>query len=211
MSVKKNQAKVIKQNVGLDLSKDDFKVTFYYLDSNGKKTIKGSKTFKNTLAGFTAFMNWIEKKRKAELEVRITMEATGVYYENLVHFLNDNGYYASVVLPNQSKAYAKSLNLKTKTDEVDAKMLGQMGIERDLLQWKPGSPKMRILKQLTRDRANLLEEKTAVSNKIHALEYSFSPHKAVVKRMKQRLKLIEKQIKAVEKEIWFNHHRYDNC
>lgn len=201
MAIQKNQVKVIKQNVGVDISKDDFKVCFYHLDSNGKKYIKGTRTFKNTLAGFLAFVKWIEKKRIAEIQVRITLEATGVYYENLVHFLDDNDYYASVVLPNQSKAYAKSLNLKTKTDKVDAKMLGLMGTERDLIQWQPISAQMRELKQLTRDRVSLLDEKVAISNKLHALNHSFEPQKAVVKRMKQRLKLVKKQIKEVEKQI----------
>jgi len=146
-------------------------------------------------------MKWIEKKRKTEIEVRITIEATGVYYENLVHFLNDNSYYISVVLPNQSKAYAKSLNLNSKTDKLDANMLGQFGIERDLRKWKPASSKMRVLKQLTRDRENLLEEKTATSNKIHALKNSFEPDKTVLKRASQRLNLVKKQIAQVEKQI----------
>jgi len=201
MPVKKTKCKVIKQNVGVDSSKDDFKVCFYHLDQNGRKFIKGSRTFKNTLAGFMAFMKWIEKKRIADLTVRITIEATGVYHENLVHFLDDNGYYISVLLANQSKAYAKSLNLKTKTDAVDAKMLGQMGIERDLTQWQPASAKMRTLKQLTRDRVTLLKEKTALSNKLHALNASFEPHKKVIKRINQRLKLLNRQIKEVGKEI----------
>lgn len=201
MPSKKTKCKVIKQNVGVDSSKDDFKVCFYYLDQNGRKFIKGSRTFKNTLAGFMAFMKWIEKKRIAELEVRITLEATGVYHENLTHFLDDNGYYVSVILANQSKAYAKSLNLKTKTDKVDAKMLGQMGIERDLAKWEAASAKMRILKQLTRDRVTLLNEKTALTNRLHALDASFEPHKKVIKRLKQRIKLLNKQLKEVEKEI----------
>jgi len=201
MPRKKTKRKVIKQNVGVDAAKDDFKVCFYHLDQTGHKFIKGSRTFKNTLAGFASFMKWIEKKRIADLEVRITIEATGVYHENLVHFLNDNGYYISVILANQSKAYAKSLNLKTKTDKVDAEMLGKMGIERDLFQWQPASAKMRILKQLTRDRVTLLTEKIAINNRLHALNASFEPHKKVIKRINQRLKLIAKQIKEVEKEI----------
>lgn len=201
MPSKKTSVKVIKQNVGVDISKDDFKVCFYCLDQNGRKFVKGSRTFKNTLVGFIAFMKWIEKKRIDSLTVRITIEATGVYYENLSHFLNDNGYYVSVVLPNKSKDYAGSLNLKTKTDKSDAKMLGQMGIERDLSRWQPVSAKMRLLKQLTRDRANLLQEKTAISNKIHALNHSFEPNKGVIKRLDQRLALLGKQLKQVEKEI----------
>lgn len=201
MTTKKAKAKVIKQNIGLDISKDDFKVCFYHLDCNGRRFIKGTRRFKNTLAGFVAFMKWIEKKRKTDVEVRITLEATGVYYENLVHFLDDNDYYVSVVLPNQSKAYAKSLNLTSKTDKLDANMLGQFGIERDLRRWQPASAKMRVLKQLTRDRENLLGEKVAISNKLHALNHSFEPDKTVIKRMKQRLNLIKKQIKQVEKQI----------
>lgn len=200
-TVKKTAVKVIKQNVGVDISKDDFKVCLYYLDTNGRQFIKGTRSFKNTLVGFTGFMKWIEKKRMAEISVRITIEATGVYHENLVHFLNDNSYHVSVVLANQAKAYAKSLNIKTKTDKVDAKMLGQMGIERDLRQWQPISSNLRILKQLTRDRASLLEEKTAISNKLHALSHSFNPNKNVIKRMKQRLKLIKKQVSQAEQQI----------
>lgn len=201
MSTKKTKVKVIKQNVGADISKDDFKVCFYHLDQNGRKFIKGSRTFKNTLAGFVEFLKWVEKKRLSDLEIRVTVEATGVYHENLVHFLNDNGYYVSVILANQGKAYAKSLNLKTKTDKVDAEMLGKMGIERDLLQWQPGSANMRTLKQLTRDRVNLLNEKTALLNKLHALNHSFMPNKAVIRRINQRLKLIKKQITQAEKNI----------
>ena len=104
MSAKKNQKKVIKQNVGVDISKDDFKVCFYHLDSNSKKFIKGTRTFKNTLAGFVAFMKWVEKKRIAELVVRITIEATGVYYENLAHFLNDNDYW--ILLAHRQNLWA---------------------------------------------------------------------------------------------------------
>lgn len=201
MPRQKKGTTIIKQNVGIDVSKDDLKVSFQRLDQMGKTSIKGSRTFKNTLAGFSALMNWIEKKRMTDLAVRITLEATGVYHENLVHFLDDNGYYVSVVLANQSKAYAKSLNLKTKTDRVDARMLGQMGIERDLMQWKPASTKMRIIKQLTRDRLALLDEKTALSNKLHALKASFEPRQSVLDRLEQRLSLLQNQIKTVEKEI----------
>lgn len=201
MTTKKAKAEVIKQNVGVDISKDDFKVCFYHLDTNGRRFIKGTRKFDNILAGFVAFMKWVEKKRRTHLEVRITLEATGVYYENLVHFLNDNSYYVSVVLANQSKAYAKSLNLTSKTDKLDADMLGQFGIERDLRKWQPASTKMRVLKQLTRDRENLLEEKIAISNKIHALNHSFEPDKTVIKRMTQRLNLLKKQLKQVIKQI----------
>jgi len=74
MNTKKTKTKVVKQNVGVDIAKDDFKVCFYHLDQNGRMVIKGTRTFKNTLAGFIAFMNWIEKKRIADLAVLINLK-----------------------------------------------------------------------------------------------------------------------------------------
>lgn len=201
MATKKAKVELIKQNVGVDMSKVDFKCCFYNLDRNGRRFIAATRTFKNTLAGFVGFMKWIEKKRNMDLELRITMEATGVYHENLVYFLDDNGYYVSVVLANQSNAFAKSLNQTSKTDKLDAAMLGQFGIERDLRQWQPTSAKIRELKQLTRDRASIIEEKTALGNKLHALQSSFNPGKTVIKRLKQRIALLYKQKKEVEKQI----------
>ena len=115
---------IIKQNVGVDLSKDDFKACFGQLKSDRRSRIKASRTFKNTSAGFQNFVQWIQKHRAAQLEVRFTLEATGVYYEQLAYFLFEHSdFHISLVLPNQAKAYAKSLGLKTKTDKVDAQML----------------------------------------------------------------------------------------
>lgn len=193
---------VIKQNVGCDLSKDDFKVSFHQLLSNQQKRIKGSRTFKNNLAGFKAFVQWVEKRRDISTEVRVTLEATGVYYEQLVHYLHhQTDYRISVMLANKAKAYFKSLNLKSKTDKIDARALGQMGLERDLDKWEPVSDQIRILKQLTRDRVNLLDQKTVLSNRLHALAHSYMPHKEVVKRLKEQNRLIQKQLKQVEQQI----------
>jgi len=202
---------VIKQNVGVDISKDDFKVCFFQLFLSKTKNsgmiqgqrIKGSKTFKNNLAGFNNFVKWIEKNRDEKVIVQITMEATGVYYEQLVHYLNDHQkeYHQSVVLPNMSKSYFKSWNTKSKTDKIDAKVLGKMGLERDLDKWAPMSSNSRKLKQLTRNRISILDQKTAVSNRMHALKFSYQPHKQVVKRLNQQLRLLKKQVKEAEKQI----------
>ena len=194
--------KVIKQNVGLDISKDDFKASFHQLKDNHQSQIKASRTFKNTLKGFKAFIQWTQKHGAADPEIRITIEATGVYYEQLVHYLHDQGnFYISVVLPNQSKAFAKSLGIKTKTDKVNANALGQMGLERDLKKWEPLSDNIRLIKQLTRERVALLDEKVALMNKLHALRHSHSPAKEVIERLEQRLQLTKDQLKQVEKQV----------
>jgi len=195
------KSKIIKYNVGIDISKDDFRVCFYALFDCGKRSIKGSRKVKNTLSGFKEFLKWIEKHRKTEAPLFFTMEATGVYHEQLAHFLDDKKFNVSVILPNKFKAYLKSLNVNTKTDKSDAKYLGQMGLERQLEIWKPMSSNMLSLKQLTRDRVSLLKERTVVKNKIHALLHSFHPNRQVIKRLRQREKLLTGQLKEVEGQV----------
>lgn len=192
---------VIRQNAGIDVSKDDFKVCLYQLLADQRQRIKATRTFKNTLTGFKGFLNWAEKHR-APSTVRVTIEATGVYYEQLVHFLHDlTDYHLSVLLPNKSKAFAKSLNVKTKTDSVDAKILGQMGLERNLDRWQPLSPNIRTVKQLCRERVALLDERTALLNKVHALGHAHQPHKEAIKRLRKRIGLANRQLKEVEAQI----------
>lgn len=58
------KVEVIKQNVGADLSKDDFKVNLQQLLSTQKSRIKGSRTFKNNLKGFNEFVEWLKKNVK---------------------------------------------------------------------------------------------------------------------------------------------------
>ena len=69
--------KVIKQNVGVDISKDDFKVSFHQLKDNYQSRIKASRTFKNTLTGFKAFVQWMQRHSAKDVEIRITIEDSG--------------------------------------------------------------------------------------------------------------------------------------
>jgi len=130
------KSKTIKQNVGIDISKDDFRVCFYALSEDGKRRIKGSRKFKNSLSGFKEFLKWVEKHCRDEAPLFFTMEATGVYHEQLAHFLDDKKMSISVILPNKFKAYVKSLNVLTKTDKSDAKYLGQMAVKSDDFLWE---------------------------------------------------------------------------
>lgn len=58
------------------------------------------------------------------------MEAIGVYYENLDHFLHANDQEVAVVLPNKIRNYAKSLEPKSKTDSIDSARITRFALER---------------------------------------------------------------------------------
>lgn len=194
--------KILKQNAGTDVDSKSLKVSFQVLKDDLSKKIQGSRTFNNSVKGFKEFHQWIEKKRTPEVPVHLTLEVTGVYHENLVYYFEDQtDYVIHVVLPNVSSAYLKSLNLKSKTDKIDACGLGQMGLERELSAWKPISSQMRNLKKTSRERLRLIREKTMVSNQLHAEKASFSPNQKAAKRFEERLEFIQKQILEIENEL----------
>lgn len=192
---------LIKQNVGIDVSKDDFKVCLSVMDYGIKIAKRGSHSFENNLSGFEDLMQWLDKKQVKELSLSFTMEATGVYYENLAYFLYRKGFNVHVVLPNQAKKYILSLGIKLKTDKTDAQYLSHMGLERNLRVWQPLSPNMQQLRNLTRERERIVRERTSVSNQLHACRHQGDPNQRSIDRTKEHISFLDRQIKEIEKEI----------
>lgn len=194
--------KIIKQNLGIDVDSKELKVSLKMMKEDLSQKTKASRTFKNTSDGFQSLKEWIEKKRIKDLPVHVVMEATGVYYENAAYFFNDqDSYIVHVVLGNTSNAYFKSLNLKSKTDKIDAEGLAQMGLERQLPPWQPISSQMQKIKKLVRERLRLKKEKTMIINQLHAEQASYQPSSDIVERYQKRIEFIKEQVVEVEKEL----------
>lgn len=194
--------KVLKQNVGIDLGKDNFVSSFVVLLSGQKVSYKQTREFKNTAEGIRKFEVWIDNLRIKELELHITMEATGVYYENFAYSLySRQDLRLHVLLPNKAKNYIRSLNLKSKTDKIDAKILGLMGVERTLEDWVLSSKIYLDLKVLTREKLILIRERTMILNQLHAFSHSANTNRRSVTRCKNRINYINKQILSIEKDI----------
>src|SRR5690554_230972 len=114
---------MIKSVVGIDVSMELFHACFQKKVNDGTAKIVATRSFKNTGEGFEELLRWTSKHNREGVDVAFVMEATGVYYENLSHFLYVHKQRVSVVLANKMKSYFKSLNIKTKTDKVDSKVI----------------------------------------------------------------------------------------
>lgn len=193
---------ITKQNVGIDVDSKKLKVSFQRMSIDQNLKIKGSKTFTNNPSGFKSLLTWLEKNRLKEMVVHVTMEATGIYYENVAYYFDgQEDYVVHVLLPNKAASYKKSLNSKSKTDAIDAKVLGQLGLERKLEIWNPGSQQMRGIKKFVRERLRLQKEKIMVSNQLHAENKSHNPEKVIVDRYNQRIDFINQQITEIEQDL----------
>lgn len=192
--------------IGIDGSKESFTACLGTLDLLFKMYISKSATFSNDVKGFKKLLSWVRKscqnlKIPMSSEFQFVMEATGVYYENLAYFLSEENKFVSVILPNKFKHYAKTLNIKSKTDSIDAAIITQFGIERTLDKWEAPSPNFKKLKELSREHQSIKRSTTAIRNQLHAKEHSHSPIKETIKRLKEQLKFYNKQLKQIKTQI----------
>lgn len=193
--------KTIKQVIGIDVSKDTFHVCLGNINEGQCVKVLKQSSFTNNEKGFKQLLSWKHKNLHPDLPLYYVMEATGVYYENLAYFLSEKEEQVCVLLPNKSKNFAKSLDIKTKTDKVDAAMLCRIGLERVLPAWKIPTVLMKHIKSLCREYKSLKGSGARIKTRLHAYKYSYKPEKRTISRLKQQLALLEKQIKMVEKEI----------
>ena len=193
--------KRIKQSIGIDCAKDELVCAFGIMNESFEEVILANTTFKNSPAGFEKLLKWKEKLSKPDSEVSIVIEATGVYHERIALYLFEHACKISVVLPNKMKAFGQTLEGKTVNDKECAKIIARFGLEKKLNLWQPPHEVFNKLRQLTRERDQLIIELTMKKNQLHAEISGAWANEGSVKRTKQVLKMLCAQIKEIEKEI----------
>ena len=181
--------------VGIDVAKDKFDV-MYTVDN---EKFFGYNTLKNGQDGIKALITQVKKyKREYRTQaIHLCMEATGIYHYELCEFLQkDSALTVSVVNPYQTKSFAKSLLLRTKTDKVDSKMLAQFCYERKPKQTPPVSEKIKKLRSLVRLLDAEVKKHTEEVNRMHACS-----DERVREILKENLLFMEKQKKLIEEKI----------
>jgi transposase len=192
---------VLKFHVGIDISKSKFDAAIGFVNYNQKTKLIASHVFTNSNEGFLDLVKWVNKKIFAEAPVSYSMEATGVYYERLAFYLNDNKFQVHVLVPSIAKKYIQSIGIKTKTDKIDAKSLMQLGLERNLKKWTAPDNNFYQLRILTRERESLIKERTQLLNQRHALESRYDQNEKTSQRLKKRIELLNVYVAEVELDI----------
>jgi len=192
--------KVLKQSVGIDVSKDNFSCCFSYMDLDQNEFFSKCKSFPNTETGFEMLEKWVNEKSFGK-NIWYVMEATGVYYENLAYWLLENRVKVSVLLPSKVFHFAKTLEIKTKTDSVDAMIISKIGLERKLCEWAVPSPTMRQIKILTRECRESKTKLVMAKNQLHAKTHGYKCLNSSLRRLKKQIRLIENQLIEIEAEL----------
>jgi len=108
--------------------------------------------------------------------------------------------------------FTKSLNIKSKTDDIDATVIAIMSCERSLFEWTPPSPVFRKLRSITRLHQALQADKVQAINRLKQLKCSYEPLKEAIRILNKIIKNIESELKKLlvlmketlkeDKEIW---------
>jgi transposase len=193
--------KIVKQVVGIDVAQKELVVCLGRMYDDWAPELYASKAFANTKRGFENLAVWVQKHTDAATVVRYVMEATGVYHESLAYFLDEKANEITIVLPNKISNYMRTLDIKTVTDKTASEAITRFGLERKLDTWKRPKETYRNMKQLTRERDQIVEERSMVKNHLHAEESEAFPNKSSLTRIKERIRMLNKQEKAIKEEI----------
>ena len=174
--------------VGIDVAKDKLDVALRLPTEKWR-----SKVVPNNPKGFAALVEWLQKQGVGHAHV--CMEATGVYWEAVAEYLSDAGFAVSVVNPAQIKAHAGASGIRTKTDVVDAKLIGDFCYRQVPPAWQAPSPAVRELKALVARREALVGLRTEESNRL------LVAHESVRESIQEVLKHLDEQIAKVEQKI----------
>ena len=141
--------------IGIDVSKNKLDIAWLKATDNLKfKT----KVFKNNPSDYPAIVTWLKSNVTDDLsDVHVTVEATGVYHENVAYYLHDQGLNISIVNPAFVRSFADSLGSRHKTDKQDSILLARYTHNTKPDLWTPPPAEARHLKSLL-SRLDALQE-----------------------------------------------------
>ena len=193
--------KIVKQVLGIDVAQKELVVCLGKMYDDWTPELLSHKTFSNTSKGFINLIEWVKKLTDLSVPVRYVMEATGVYHESFAYYLDQEALEVSIVLPNKISNYARSLAVKTVTDKTASEAIAMFGLERKLDRWHRSQSLYKNLRHLTRERGQLIDERTVLKNQLHAEQAQAEPLQQSITRLKKRITLLDKQEKEIKQEL----------
>jgi len=146
--------------VGIDASKH--KHDCFITNADGE-VLADVFTIRNSREGFEEFHRRIKslKPKPSQENIKVGLEATGHYSDNIIRFLRKIGLPPVILNPLQVNLYRKGETLrKTKTDKSDARSIARLLIAKEFKPHSQPSYHSEELKTLTRHRHRMVWERS---------------------------------------------------
>lgn len=183
---------------GIDIARD----TLAVCKDDG--THRQERTLPHDEDGIAAVYTWIQEASGAAHACWCVMEATGNYHLHLAEELTRLGIAVAVINPLVSRRFAEMKRLQNKTDREDAALLARYGHEQPLVAYRPVSPDQEHLRTLNTMLAQLIKQRTALSNLLGSLalnRHHDTRGMEVLHRLLARLKETIKTIEARQQAL----------
>ncbi len=122
----------------------------------------------NIAAGFLELHRWLCGQGIEPQQTRVVLEATGSYSDAIALFLYEHDDVVSVLNEAVLVDYRHSVNVRSKTDALDARLLARYAQERRPRAWKPLPPEMQTLRFLLARREDVQHMLQQERNRLHA-------------------------------------------
>ena len=202
--------------VGIDVAKNSYDAAIYLPLEPGqapRDIINLPKAkFSRTEKSLSAFHDWTylvrDKAGAPGSRMRIVMEATGRYSEELAAWLRKEMAFTKPVIVNPKKAsdYRKSLYSGNDTDAIAAGALARFGAERQPEEAVEFPKEYKNLQELTRQRSYMVSQRTAAFNRFREIKEV----KIVADVQKRLIKTLDRAIEELEIKIQACVDKYDD-
>lgn len=153
--------------VGIDVAKSFHIATV--IDEQEKRVLKSFRIDSDN-DSFNEFALKLKKISDDKTSFIIGMEATGVYFENLLEFFKEDGYNCILLNPWQTSRYREMVNLNhVKTDEVDAFVIASLLHSKKFSSGYVTDETYQSFRTLNRNRVSLDVEIKRVKKQIKTL------------------------------------------
>lgn len=178
--------------VGIDVGQEELVVCMEGCKPRG---------FKHNTMGIRKMLEW-NRKMACDTELHFCLEATGVYgYSLATSLVSRFGVRVSIVNPAQIASFAKAQLRRTKTDNIDARVILAFAQSQHPPCWKPESKTQRQLCHLVTQADRLRRMLRQLSNRDHSFKYVPDLPEEVKKSQRSLRRSIERQLANIEEAI----------
>lgn len=188
--------------VGIDVAKLTFEAAVNHsstADKRGRLQTRGFERTREGAAELLAWANQVIADTHIECTLAVAAEATGSYSSQIGQWIAqlDPTVHFSILNPKQVKDYARSLEMRNKTDKTDARAIARFATERNPAPVEKTNRAYQQLRQLVDERNSLIKAAVAKQNRAHDSE----PIALIEKLRAKRKQRDEADINTLDKAI----------
>lgn len=178
--------------VGIDVSAKELVVAV----DNGRGPTR-SLSFPNDAAGHRTL---VRRLTRTGAEVRVCLEATGVYHLDAALALHEASRVEVMVAnPRATRDFARAHMNRSKTDATDARSILEFGRRMEFAAWTPPSREIRDLRAIGRHMSSLAVMRAQERNRLHHHRQVTKLAPAIRESIEQHIEYIQESIDELRK------------